>query len=364
MQGFNKSAQVTAVAAALSFTCAAFVSAQEIAKPTVDDNGTITGSMAPVPVSGFLSDAAKTRLTELLQMTGQPSAADGIEAARAFSASIAKSSLDKWLDIYPATIDETEINGAKVDIVTPKSGIAAGNENRVLINAHMGGFLTGGEYGGQVEAVPLAGHAGIKVYAVDYRMAPEHTYPAASEDMETIYRHVLETTPPENVGFYGCSAGGTLTGQMIPWFLEKGLPLPGAISIQCAGIMNSFWFGGDSGQTSMLLNARAPMSGERPANAPRDYFDGIDKNTPMISPGEYPDVLAQFPPTLVVTGTRDISMSNALMTQTNLLKAGAEAELFVQEGLGHGHFFSFPGTPEADVAYDVIWNFFDRNLGR
>ena len=101
----------------------------------------------------------------------------------------------------------------------------------------------------------------------------------------------------------------------------------------------------------------------RPADAPRDYFDGIDVNTPLINTGEYPDVLAQFPPTLVVTGTRDVAMGNALITHTSLLKAGVRAELFVQEGLGHGHFFAFPGTPESEVAYDVIWKFFDSNLG-
>ena len=252
-----------------------------------------------------------------------------------------------------------------MDIVTPKAGIAPGNENRVLLNAHMGGFQAGSRYGGQLESVPLAGHAGIKIYAVDYRLAPEHIYPAAREDMEAIYRHVLETTPAENIGIYGCSAGGTLTGQMIPWFIDKGLPLPGAISIQCAGIMKDFWFGGDSAQTSGLLNGRPIQAAStRPENPPRNYFEGIDKNDPLITTGEFPDILAQFPPTLVVTGTRDISMSNALMTHTSLLQAGAPAELFVQEGLGHGHFFAFPGAPESYVAYDIVWNFFDRNLGQ
>jgi fermentation-respiration switch protein FrsA (DUF1100 family) len=55
-------------------------------------------------------------------------------------------------------------------------------------------------------------------------------------------------------------------------------------------------------------------------------------------------------------------MSNALVTHTRLLQAGVDARLFVQEGLGHGHFFAFPGTPESAIAYDVIWQFFDRRL--
>ena len=98
--------------------------------------------------------------------------------------------------------------------------------------------------------------------------------------------------------------------------------------------------------------------------ATRGYFAGVALNDPLVTPGLFPDVLAAFPPTLVLTGTRDISMSNALMTHTKLLQAGVRAELFVQEGLGHGHFFSFPGTPESAAAYDVIWSFFDRHLKR
>lgn len=57
-------------------------------------------------------------------------------------------------------------------------------------------------------------------------------------------------------------------------------------------------------------------------------------------------------------------MGNALMTYTTLLRVGVRAELFVQEGLGPGHFFAFPGTQESDIAYNVIRDFFDRTLGR
>ena len=112
-----------------------------------------------------------------------------------------------------------------------------------------------------MEAVPVADAGKVKVIAVDYRLGPEHTYPAASEDMETVYRHVLKTTTPDKVGFYGCSAGGTLVGQMIPWLRDKNLPLPGAIGIFCSGLMETFWFGGDTAVLSGLLNARLRSEG-------------------------------------------------------------------------------------------------------
>lgn len=352
-----------AVAAAFS---AAPLWAQDAPRPTVDENGVVHGSWTTAPMSSFLSPEGKAALTARLRMPPGPSSVkDGIAAVRKASDDMAKVSLDGWLKIYPSKIEDTQIDGVHVFIVTPEGGIDPKNKNRVMINAHMGGFTTGGKYGGQLEAVPLAGRGRIKVIALDYRMSPEHMFPAASEDMEKVYRHVLKTTKPANVGIYGCSAGGTLVAQSMAWFQSKNLPLPGAISIQCSGAMKTFWFGGDSNVVNGLLTGTPPNSpapNPMPAGAPRGYFDGMETNTPLITPGLYPDVLAKFPPTLVVTGTRDIAMSNAVMTHTALLKAGADAQLFLQEGLGHGHFFSFPGTPESATAYDVIWKFFDGHL--
>ncbi len=338
--------------------------AQERERPAVDDSGTISDSDIAVPMSNFLSDEIKAEFTRRLLNPPPISMTDGLEAVRARSDEYSKLYFEEWREIYDLKVTETHIEGVRVHIVEPADGPTPGNETRVLINAHQGGFMFGSDYGGRVEAAPLAGLAGVKVIAVDYRLAPEHQFPAASEDMETVYRHVLETTPPENIGIYGCSAGGTLTAQTIPWLQSKDLPLPAAIGIFCSGAMGTFWFGGDSGSLSALLNATAPVSAADMDARPRNYFDGIDQNDPLVTPGLFPDTLATFPPTLVVSGTRDIAMSNAVMTHTNLLLAGVEADLFIQEGLGHGHFFLFPGTPEAETAHRVIWNFFDNHLGR
>jgi acetyl esterase/lipase len=102
--------------------------------------------------------------------------------------------------------------------------------------------------------------------------------------METVYRYALKTHKPGNIGIYGCSAGGTLVAQSMAWFQKKKLPLPGAIGIFCSGAMETFWFGGDSGQLSALLNAAPVIGPKRPANAPRDYFEGIDRNDPLVTP--------------------------------------------------------------------------------
>ncbi len=349
--------------AMLALACLSPATAQQVARPTVDDAGTVT-SQGPVsvPVSDLLSAPARTQLVERLRAPPPVSMTGGIEAIRRASDAVAKATLDRWLVIHPAQIASTDIAGVRTDVITPTSGIDPRNRRRVLIGAHMGGFSSGGRYGGALEAVPLAGRGRIKVIAVDYRLAPEHLFPAASEDMEKVYREVLKTTRPQNIGLFGCSAGGTLVAQSMAWFQQRKLPLPGAIGIFCSGAMPTFWWGGDSTWVTPLLNAALPTGATRPPNAPRNYFEGIDTNQPLVTPGLFPEVLARFPPTLVVTGTRDVSMSNAIVTHARLLEAGVDARLFVQEGLGHGHFFSFPGTPESAAAYDVIWKFFDSQL--
>lgn len=339
--------------------------AQDVPRPTIDPDGTVHGNMTTAPMSSFASPEAKAALTKRLSLPPGPSQLKDLEAARKYSDGLAKESFEGWLKIYPSKIEDTKIAGVHVYIVTPEGGVAPENKNRVLINTHMGGFVTGARYGGLVEAVPLAGRGKIKVIAVDYRMAPEFTFPAASEDMEAVYREVLKTTKPANIGLYGCSAGGTLVAQSMAWFLDKKIPLPAAISIQCSGAMPSFWFGGDANTVTPILNANPPQSpppATPPAGAPRNYFAGVDQKSPLVTPGSYPEVLAKFPPTLVVTGTRDIAMSNAVVTHTALLKAGVDARLFINEGLGHGHFFTFPGTPESAITYDVMWKFFDSHL--
>ena len=107
----------------------------------------------------------------------------------------------------------------------------------MLIQLHGGGFTAGGGgQGGALESIPVASVARIRIIAVDYRLGPEDHFPAASEDVEAVYRELLRTYKPGNVGVYGCSAGGMLSAEMIPWFLKEELPLPGAIRAFCASL--------------------------------------------------------------------------------------------------------------------------------
>ncbi len=333
---------------------------------TADTNGTITAGGLIVPTSNLLSPEARALVAARLAQSvpgnaGEPS----IAAARAFADGFLKPVVVKWQALHPATVRSVTMNGVRTDEIVPVSGIAQENAHRVLINLHGGGFFTGSGAGGIAESLPLAAQGRIKVVTVDYGLAPEHRFPSASRDVEQVYRKLLESYRPENIGLYGCSAGGTLVAQSLAWFQRHNLPRPGAAGIFCSGAMPSFWYGGDSYAVAPMMNGRVAATPEQmAANSGNLYLAGVDQDDPLVTPGLFPTVLAKFPPTLLVTSTRDSAMSNALVTNIQLLKAGVETQLLVLEGSGHGEFTFLVGTQEATDAYAIMWQFFDRHLGR
>jgi epsilon-lactone hydrolase len=228
----------------------------------------------------------------------------------------------------------------------------------VLINLHGGAFLWGAGSGGLVESIPVASLSRIPVISVDYREGPEDTYPAASEDVAKVYRALLRRHKAGNIGIYGCSAGGVLTAQSVAWFQDKGLPAPGAIGIFCAGVVD---MPGDSVFIAPLLMGQRVPAGSPPGLAVIPYFRGADLASPLVWPGNSPSVLARFPPTLLISGTRDMELSSTLRTDELLTQAGVSTELHVWEGMWHS-FFSDPELPESKAAYAVMARFFERRL--
>src|SRR4030095_14306265 len=134
---------------------------------------------------------------------------------------------------YPADIVEQRMAGVRVRVVTPKGGKV--DPRRVLINLHGGAFNQCAEGCAMMESIPIASIGGFKVITVDYRQGPEHVFPAASEDVAAVYRELLKSYKPKQIGVYGCSAGGALTGQVAAWLPAHGLPQMGAAGIFGAG---------------------------------------------------------------------------------------------------------------------------------
>ena len=324
----------------------------------VDADGTVHIPPQTVPLSSFLSPEARAYVTYRLLHPDPPPDPD-IKKTRAQIDAHLTPLIAKQKARYPVDVQPEKIGGVNTLVITPKDGIAAQNQHRVLINLHGGGFSVCAPTCGIIESIPIAGLGKIKVVTVDYRQGPEFKFPAASEDVASVYRELLKQYKAESIGIFGCSAGGMLTAQSVAWFQTHDLPRPGAIGIFCASAGD---FGGDSEYTTPPLDGRMP-----PPPGPSDgrmhlgYFSDANMHDAMVSPVEHPDVLRQFPPTLIISGTRAFDYSSGINTDNQLTKLGVEAELHLWDGLFHGFFYD-PDVPESRETYAVTVNFFEKHL--
>jgi acetyl esterase/lipase len=334
--------------------------------PPIADDGTITTPSFELPFSAYASEEAKNALVRRLRTPMPiPMSSDVNERRRSLDETFFGPQFQRARVLYPYSSKKSSIGGVPVETFEPASGTSPDNRKRVLINLHGGGFIVGGGgLGGAVESIPIASVGRIQVVSVDYRMAPEHHFPAATEDVVAVYRKLLETHKPEDVGIYGCSAGGMLTGETVARLLEEHLPLPGAIGIFCAsthrmGEGDSAYIGPRLGSTLPMI---PPAKGEEAVDI-TPYFSGTSPTDPLVVPSADRKVLEAFPPTLFVTGTRAPEMSGAAQSHLELRELGVKSELLVFDGMDHG-FIGDPDLPESKRAYHLIAQFFAENLGR
>ena len=327
---------------------------------SIDATGRTPTTEFSAPFSSYASPQALAMFRRVLDDGRRsPPLGGPVEASRAFNDKINTDRVERMKRLYPVKIADRKFGGVATQVVTPAQGIAPAQQHRVLINLHGGGFLWGAGSGGLVEAIPIASVGRIEVVTVDYRQGPEHVFPAASEDVAKVYKALLERYPAKNIGIYGCSAGGVLTGEAVAWLLTKKLPVPGAIGTFCGSIVE---LGGDSTFFAPPLNGEpVPKAPLTLADLP--YFKGARSDDPLVFPANSPELLRKFPPTLLITGTRDFTMSSVIHSQRLLTGAGVDAELQVWDGMWHS-FFSDPEMPESKQAYAAIVTFFDRHLGR
>lgn len=323
-----------------------------------DASGTVTLPDASVPFSRHASPEARAVFARDVAVRGENWAARPIAEARAHYDAINRDRVHRLRDAYHVAIVPGRIAGIPVETITPTEGVPARNRGRVLINLHGGAFRWGAGAGGEVESIPIAALAKITVISVDYRMAPEYRFPAASEDVAAVYRALLKHHRPRAIGIYGCSSGGALTGQSVAWLHARRLPMPGAIGTFCGSIAPPE---GDSASIAPALTGQAMPRG--PGAFFTGYMQGTSADDPLVIPGSSPALLADFPPTLLITGTRDYTMSNVVQAQRLLTNAGVETELHVWDGMWHAFLYE-PDMPESREAYRVIAAFFDRKLAR
>ncbi len=260
---------------------------------------------------------------------------------------------------FPVSVEATRLGGVPCYVVTPAQ-LPERNRHRVLLNLHGGAYVFAPGESGTLEAIVMAGFGHMKVISVDYRMPPDHPYPAAMDDAMAVWKELARREKPANMGIFGTSTGGGMTLALVQRIKEEGQPLPAAIAPGTP--WSDLTETGDTYFTNAgvdnALVAYEPLLGA----AARLYAHGRDLQDPHLSP-VYGDFHG-FPPTILTTGTRDLFLSNTIRVHRKLREAGVEAALEVYEGQSHAQYLADSTTPESKEAFEEIASFFDRHLGK
>jgi monoterpene epsilon-lactone hydrolase len=257
------------------------------------------------------------------------------------------------------TMEATTIGGVKAFILTPKE-IPPANRNRLLVHVHGGGYVYNPGESGTGEATLMAAYGGFKVISFDYRMPPDHPYPAAMDDAMAVWKEAIKLQDPRNMAIFGTSTGGGMTLAMILRAKQEGLPLPAAIAPGTP--WSDLTETGDTYKTNEWLdNVLVSYSGYL-SHAAALYANGHDLKDPQISP-IYGDFTG-FPPAILTSGTRDLFLSLTVLTHRKLRRAGVEAQLQVFEGMSHAQYNFDASAPETKEVFTEIARFFDAHLGK
>jgi epsilon-lactone hydrolase len=241
-------------------------------------------------------------------------------------------------------VEEIHADGARVDVITPTGLDPA--DRRVYLDIHGGALIIGAGELSRAMGTGTAMNLQARVWAVDYRMPPDHPYPTPLDDCVAAYRRLLEERRPEEVVVGGVSAGGNLAAALLLRVRDEGMPLPAAAVLMTpeADLTES----GDSFRTNLGLDPLLRRS-LMPVNLL--YAAGHDMRNPYLSP-LYGDFSKGFPPTLLTTGTRDLFLSNTVLMHRALRRAGVAADLLVTEAAGHGGFLG-TAPEDADLQREI-----------
>jgi epsilon-lactone hydrolase len=324
--------------------------------PTAPEPRSVPARTLPVP--GTVSPEMQTLIAAPLPGNWN-TAPDTVDEWRKLSAPSAGRNLAALRERLGVKMETTTLGGVTVYTLTPQA-IPAENQNRLLVHMHGGCYVLSGGEAATSEGIYMAAFGHFKVLSVDYRRPPDAPYPAALDDGMTVWKAALKMAEPRNMGIFGTSAGGALTLAMVLRAKQDKLPLPGAIASgtpmsDLTGVGDTF------AANAMVDNVLVGFDGRCDKMA-RLYANGHDLKDPMLSP-VYGDMHG-FPPTILISGTRDLLLSNTVRVHRKLRQAGVRADLHVYEGQSHAQYMRDANAPETRETYEEIAKFFGEHLGR
>lgn len=296
-----------------------------------------------------MSKEQQSQLDAILRQGGFDTAADVASVRAAFAALMAQVPVPA--DVLQKPVEIGGVGG--IEITVPGTG-----SEGVILYFHGGVYVIGSA----ATSVPLVGdlvrRTGVSAITLDYRLAPEHPYPAAVEDARAAYEGLLaQGTDPGRIVFAGDSAGGGLAVATMLVAKEAGLPMPSG-----AFLMSPYADLSLSGETLTARQSLDPIltpEGLR-VRAP-EYVAGADAADPLISPifGD----LRGLPPLLIQVGTHEVLLSDALRLAARAALSDVAVTLEVTPGVPHVFQGYAALLDEAGAALDRASDFVKARLG-
>jgi len=293
---------------------------------------------------------SQQQLQQIIQLlksqpiTGSPS----VEETRA--------GFEKLAGMFPVDADvksePVNAGGVKSEWVTAPGA----DPGRAVLYLHGGGYVIGSINTHRTLAGRISRAAKARVLVIDYRLAPEHPFPAAVEDSVAAYRWMLSTgLKPSRIAVAGDSAGGGLTVATLVAIRDAKLPVP------AAGVPLSPWIDmeglGDSMKSKASVDPMVQKDGLLQMAAA--YLAGKDPRTPLAAP-LYAD-LAGLPPLLIQVGTAETLLDDSTRLAERARKAGVKVTLEPWENMIHVWQVFAPMLDEGQQAIEKIGEFIRAN---
>lgn len=229
---------------------------------------------------------------------------------------------------------------------------------RVVLYLHGGGYVIGSPRSHRHLAAAIASAGAASALLLDYRLAPEHPYPAAVDDAATAYRWLLDQAiAPEHIVIAGDSAGGGLTVATLLALRDRGAPLP------AGGVCISPWVdltcSGGSYRTKAAVDPIVTQAAV--AEMAKAYLGNVSPRTPLASP-LFAD-LRGLPPLLIHVGSDEVLLDDSVQLAAMAKVAGVDATIEVWERMIHVWHWFLPMLDEAHAAIETIGRFTRTRAG-
>ena len=283
-----------------------------------------------------MSAEQRENLDAILRQSAFPADSDVNEQRRLLRELISAQPLPAEVTVTATTLGGVPAAEITVDGIEPR---------HVVLYFHGGVYVLGGQAAGLAAQVGRRTRA--RVISVDYRLAPEHPYPAAVDDALAAYEALLHNgTAPSDIAFAGESAGGGLAVATLVNARDRGLPLPAA-----AFAMSPYADLTLAGTTMDTKRAADPLlSRENLQSRVPDYTSGQDASLGLISP-IFAD-LSGLPPLLIQAGTHEVLLDDAVRLARQAAVADVAVTLDITPGVPHVFQAYYPILDEAAAALD------------